>query len=153
MIPPNDRVTSAASMKARQSCKIGELRDTLFAAGFHTIQEQSDALGICRSTAWTIFRTLHKNSGLSAAIINQMLASPQLPSAARTKILEYVDEKVAGRYGHSAAPQVYRQNFSGAAAPRRNSSALRSRNATPEGAQERRYESAASASHSSHHHL
>jgi hypothetical protein len=45
-------------MKAQQSHKIGELRDTLFAAGFHTIQEQSDALGICRSTAWTIFKTL-----------------------------------------------------------------------------------------------
>lgn len=103
MIPPNDRVASSAFMKAQQSHKIGELRDTLFAAGFHTIQEQSDALGICRSTAWTIFKTLHKNSGLSAAIINQMLAGPQLPSAARTKILEYVDEKVAGRYGHSAA--------------------------------------------------
>ena len=32
-----------------------------------------------------------------------MLASPQLPSGVRTKILEYVDEKVAGRYGHSTA--------------------------------------------------
>jgi hypothetical protein len=32
-----------------------------------------------------------------------MLASPTLPQPLRAKILEYVEEKAAGRYGHSRA--------------------------------------------------
>jgi hypothetical protein len=90
-------------LKAAQSRKLRELQAGLLAAGFHTIEEQSRALGICRSTAWTIVTAAHKGSGLSAAIINRMLAAPQLPMAARAKILEYVLEKADGQYGHSAA--------------------------------------------------
>src|SRR5262245_65868741 len=92
---------SLHEMRAAQSRKICELRDALSAAGLHTITEQSVALGICRSTAWTIGKANHKGSGLSAAIINQMLAAPQLPLSVREKILEYVDNKAGGRYGHS----------------------------------------------------
>jgi len=35
------------------------------------------------------------------SIINRMLAAPELPALARTKILEYVEEKAAGLYGDS----------------------------------------------------
>ena len=94
------QVESVQMMKARQSRKIRELRDALSAAGFHTIEEQSRALGIPRSTAWTVHKAIHKSSGLSARLINRMLASPHLPSDARAKILEYVAEKAAGHYGH-----------------------------------------------------
>ena len=76
----------SARMKARQSYKIRELAEALKSAGF---------------TAWTIRRASHKASGLSASIINRMLAAPELPSLARTKILEYVEEKAAGLYGGS----------------------------------------------------
>ena len=92
---------SVHEMKAQQSRKINELTDALSAAGFHTVEEQSQALGICRSTAWTIHRANHKGSGLSAAIINRILAAPQLPLAVRAKILEYVDEKAGGQYGQN----------------------------------------------------
>ena len=81
----------SARMKARQSCKIRELADAVKSAGFLTLDEQAKALGLSRSTA----------SGLSASIINHMLAAPELPSLARTKILEYVEEKAAGLYGGS----------------------------------------------------
>ena len=91
------------TMKAQQCRKISELRDAITAAGFRTIDEQSNALGVCRSTAWTILKATHKGSGLSAKIINRILAAPQLPSAARAKIFEYVDEKASGQYGHSPA--------------------------------------------------
>jgi hypothetical protein len=40
-------------------------------------------------------------SRLSFPIINRMLAAPELPPFARTKILEYVEEKAAGLYGGS----------------------------------------------------
>jgi hypothetical protein len=88
-------------MKARQLSKIRELGDALVTSGFHTLDEQANALGLPRSTTWTILRGKHKASGLSATVINQMLAAPQLPPLVRARILEYVDDKNAGLYGHS----------------------------------------------------
>ena len=90
-----------ARMKARQFSKIRELAEALKSAGFLTLDEQAKALGLSRSTAWTIRKASHKASGLSASIINRMLAAPELPPLARTKILEYVEEKAAGLYGGS----------------------------------------------------
>jgi hypothetical protein len=90
-----------ARMKARQSSKISELAEAVKSAGFLTLDEQAKALGLSRSTAWTIRKASHKASGLSASIINRMLAAPELPALARTKILEYVEEKAAGLYGGS----------------------------------------------------
>jgi len=90
-----------AKLKARQSVKIRELREALVATGFTALDEQADALGLSRSTAWTILNGIHKSSGLSAGIINRMLLAPRLPSLARTKILEYIEERTAGHYGHS----------------------------------------------------
>ena len=88
-----------ARMKARQSSKIRELAQAVESAGFHTLDEQAKSLGLSRSTAWTIRRASHKSSGLSASIINRMLAAPELPPLARSKILEYIEEKAAGLYG------------------------------------------------------
>jgi len=88
-------------MKARQTAKIRELGHALVDAGFFTIDEQSKALGLARSTTWTILSASHKGSGLSAGIIKRMLLSPQLPPLARRKILEYTTDKLAGAYGGS----------------------------------------------------
>jgi hypothetical protein len=90
-----------AEMKARQAAKIRELGHALVDAGFLTLDEQSKALGLARSTTWTILRASHKGSGLSAAIIRRMLLSPKLPPFARRKILEYTADKLAGVYGGS----------------------------------------------------
>ena len=89
--------------RAVQSSKIRELKDVLVASGYVALDEQADALGLCRSTAWTIIRGTHKNSGLSVSVINRMLACPRLPPAVRAKLIEYVCEKLAGTYGHSRA--------------------------------------------------
>jgi oligoribonuclease (3'-5' exoribonuclease) len=59
------------------------------------------ALGLPRSTTWTLLVSNHKASGLSATVINRMLAAAQLPPLVRARIFEYVDEKTAGLYGHS----------------------------------------------------
>jgi hypothetical protein len=92
-----------AEMKARQASKIKELGHALVDAGFLTLDEQSKALGLARSTTWTILRASHKGSGLSAAIIKRMLLWPQLPPLARSIILEYTRDKLAGVYGGSRA--------------------------------------------------
>jgi hypothetical protein len=55
-----------AMMKARQSSKIRELAEAVISAGFLTLDEQAKALGL----------------GLTASIINRMLAAPELPPLA-----------------------------------------------------------------------
>src|SRR5215470_8467714 len=92
-----------APAKARQSAKIRELGDALLSAGFVSLDAQAKALGLPRSTTWSILKGHHKASGLSAAIINRMLVAPDLPWLARAKILEYIEEKVAGLFGGSRA--------------------------------------------------
>jgi predicted DNA-binding transcriptional regulator AlpA len=89
------------TVKTRQSHKIRELGDALVAEGFLTLDQQAQALGLCRSTTWTILKADHKASGLSASVINRMLAAARLPPLVRAKMLEYIDEKIAGSYGHS----------------------------------------------------
>ena len=44
----------SVTMKARQSSKIRELAEAVESAGFLTLDEQARALGVPRSTAWTI---------------------------------------------------------------------------------------------------
>jgi hypothetical protein len=127
-----------ARMKARQSSKIRELAEAVEAAGFLTLDEQAKALGLSRSTVWTIRKASHKASGLSASLINRMLAASELPPLARSKILEYVEEKAAGLYGGSRSQRrkfvarlsieelpVYRETES--AFPEHNGSACASR--------------------------
>jgi hypothetical protein len=86
-----------AEIKAQQATKIRELGHALVDAGFLTLDEQAKALGLARSTTWTILRASHKGSGLSAAIIKRMLLSPQLPPLARWKILKYTTDKLDPR--------------------------------------------------------
>jgi hypothetical protein len=93
--------TSGAKAKARQTSRIKELGDALVSSGLCTLDEQAKALGLSRSTTWTVLRANHKASGLSATVINQMLAAPPLPALVRARILAYIDEKNTGSYGHS----------------------------------------------------
>jgi hypothetical protein len=94
---------AVADMKAEQAAKIWELGNALVTAGLLTLDAQAEALGLSRSTAWCIHKANHKASGLSATVVNRMLASPRLPPRARAIILEYVAAKAAGAYGGSKA--------------------------------------------------
>ena len=88
-------------VKERQSVKIKELSDALVAAGFISLDEQATALGLSRSTTWTILKAKHKNYGLSGALVSRILQKPDLDRRVRAKILEYVKEKASGHYGHN----------------------------------------------------
>ena len=92
---------SLRAMKARQTRKIEQLREIFLTNGRLRVREQAKLLGLCPSTAHAVLQRNYKNSGLSAAIIKRMLACPNLPERARTIILEYRDEKIAGLYGHT----------------------------------------------------
>jgi len=84
----------------RQRQKIAEIEDALIREGYFTLDAQAAALGISRSTTWTVLRAAHKASGLSPSVITQMLSAPQLPPSVRERIHEYVREKMNGSYGH-----------------------------------------------------
>ena len=94
---------SPANMKALQSSKIRELRQALVQAGYVTLIQQAKCLNLSRSSAWAVLQGNHKTSGLSAATVNQILTSHQLPPAAKEILVEYVAEKLAGVYGHKQA--------------------------------------------------
>jgi hypothetical protein len=96
-------VMAIADPKARQAAKIKQLGEALVTAGYRRLDEQAKALGLPRSTTWTILKANHKNSGLSAAVINRMLAVPDLPSEVAVVIFEYIEEKSAGLYGDGKA--------------------------------------------------
>ena len=96
--PLKSKLTEA---KARQATRIRELGSALTASGLVTLGEQARALGLSRSSAWTVLKANHKASGLAAGAINQMLSSPALPPRARVTILTYIEEKFAGLYGHN----------------------------------------------------
>ena len=94
---------TSSDMKAMQCSKIRELRQALVKAGYLTLSQQAEILRLGRSTTWAVLRGNHKSSGLSAASIKRMLASQQLPPPVRKTLLEYVEEKSAGAYGHHQA--------------------------------------------------
>ena len=95
------RREDSQAVKERQSIKLKELCDALVAAGFVSLDDQASALGLSRSTTWTILNAKHKNYGLSGALINRILRKPGLHRNVRAKIIEYVQEKASGSYGHN----------------------------------------------------
>ena len=110
------RATSASclsELKARQSSKIGKIRQALVAAGFDTTTKQAAVLGLAKSTTWAVLRGNHKGSGLSTSVINRMLLSRELPPAVRRIIEEYVQERLLGKYGHgSSRLRIFRAQLS-----------------------------------------
>jgi hypothetical protein len=88
-------------MHSEHLCKLKSICEALVTAGFDTLDKQTQALGLPRSTTWTILRSNHKKSGLSAALLTRMLKSPQLPEPVRAKIIEYIEAKADGRCGHN----------------------------------------------------
>ena len=90
---------SGCSARIQQRLKIEEIGTTLAECGFVALDEQAYVLGLSRSTAWTVIRAMHKNSGLSAMTINRMLATGRLPPRVRQKLLEYIAAKMSGAYG------------------------------------------------------
>jgi hypothetical protein len=97
----SERVERCRDGRSRQWAKIREIIDALHTVGFATLDEQAHALGLSRSTTWSITRGLHKNSGLSTTTIHKILCHRSLPTAVRKKLIEYIEEKTRGLYGDS----------------------------------------------------
>jgi hypothetical protein len=87
-------------LKTKQTEKLVTIRASLVAIGLTSLSAQAQALGLSRSTAWHILNGRHKSSGLSASIIARILSSPTLPKETRNIVQDYIQQKVAGAYGH-----------------------------------------------------
>jgi len=99
--------------KRRQASKLKEIREALVADGFDSAGKQAIALGVSRPTAWALLNR-DKRAGPSSIIIKRILSSPNLPPRARRKVEEYVEDKIAGLYGHTESRRRwFRDQFHG----------------------------------------
>ena len=60
------------------------------AEGYTSLDNQAKALGLGRSTAWTIIRKKHKLGHLNAKTTESILANPDTPALVRAVIQQYL---------------------------------------------------------------
>jgi len=75
---------------ARRTVPAQHIADALVGAGYASLDEQAKALGLNRSTAWTIIRTKHKLGYLNSTTTKRMLANSELPPCIRDVLQRYV---------------------------------------------------------------
>ena len=71
------------------------IADALIASGYTSLDQQAKALGLSRSTAWTIVHAKHKVDRLSAKVSARMLKNPRLPPLVRATLQQYLAERSA----------------------------------------------------------
>src|SRR5262249_38499701 len=81
------------------SIELERISQALISSGYTSLDKQAKALGVSRSTAWTITKNKHKLGRLSARTINRILANPQTPASVRQVIQQYVVKRCAGSRG------------------------------------------------------
>ena len=62
------------------------IADALIRAGYFSLDEQAKALGLNRSTAWTIMKARHKLGHLNNKTVRSILANPDTPVSVRVII-------------------------------------------------------------------
>lgn len=81
--------------RCNYTVKLQHIADALIASGYTSLDKQAKALGINRSTTWTIVKAKHKLGRLSAKTSRRILANPELPAAVRTVVERYLTERLA----------------------------------------------------------
>src|ERR1043165_347075 len=87
---------SLAQARWKYPTQIQDIAEALIAEGYRSLDAQAKALGVHRSTAWTIMKTKHKRDRLSLKTTNSMLANPELPPSVRMIVLQYLTERSDG---------------------------------------------------------
>ena len=77
----------------RRKVAIQHIADALINAGYISLDEQAKALGLSRSTAWTIVKRKHKIGRLNAKTTRCILANPDTPVSVRAIIHSILDRK------------------------------------------------------------
>ena len=92
--PLNNLSERAAGLIARQRA-LAAITEALVQSGYKSLDAQAQALGLSRSTAWTVIRRKHKLGRLHASTAMKMLGSPALPVPVRAAIEAYVSSVAA----------------------------------------------------------
>ena len=82
-------------MRQNRNYAIGlqDISEALIACGYTKLDKQAKALGIRRSTAWTIVKVKHKLGRLSSKTTSRILANPETPPSVRNVVQQYLDER------------------------------------------------------------
>ena len=82
-------------MRQNRNYAIGlqDISEALIACGYTNLDKQAKALGVRRSTAWTIVKAKHKLGRLSSKTTSRILANPETPLAVRNVVQQYLDER------------------------------------------------------------
>jgi len=85
---PSERLRALRDLTARKT-KIQDITEALISSGYTSLDRQAKALGLHRSTAWTIIRSRHKLGRLSTKTIERIITNPETPPLVLTAIQEY----------------------------------------------------------------
>jgi hypothetical protein len=88
---PSERLHAVRDLTARKT-KIRDIIEALISSGCTSLDHQAKALGLHRSTAWTIIRSRHKLGRLSSKTIERIITNPETPPLVLTAIQEYAVE-------------------------------------------------------------
>jgi hypothetical protein len=80
-------------MPPKHTVGLQHISEALIASGYTKLDAQAKALGLHRSTAWTIIKTKHKLDRLSTKTVKRILANPELPPSVRSVIQDYLAER------------------------------------------------------------
>ena len=70
-----------------------QIREALIKSGHSKLDQQAKALGLHRSTAWTIVKAKHKLGRLNAQTTRRILASSDTPPDVRSVVQKYLAER------------------------------------------------------------
>ena len=102
--------TARRAIQCGYQVRIRDISEALIASGFSSLDEQAKALGLQRSTAWTIVKARHKADRLSAKVSGRMLGNPNLPPLVRATLQAYLAERpsVSEKLTHMADLSISR---------------------------------------------
>ena len=84
---------AASPCGTRKYSILQQIREALIKSGYRKLDQQAKALGLRRSTAWTIVNAKHKLGRLSAKTTTCILANPDTPPSVRSVIQKYLAER------------------------------------------------------------
>ena len=82
--------------KRQYPIDLQQIREALIMSGYSKLDQQAKALGLHRSTAWTIVKAKHKLGRLNAQTTRRILANPDTPPDVRSVIQKHLDERFTG---------------------------------------------------------
>ena len=85
-----------SSSNASHNYAVGlhDISNALIASGYTSLDKQAKALGLNRSTAWTIVKTKHKLGRLNTKTTARILVNPDTPACVRTMVQQYIAERL-----------------------------------------------------------